>query len=86
MRRCVRGESTRRLLELTLATGSVSPFCMEPADRDVDEALQEVTLCGRRVAPLTLELLVCVEVLAGTDQLESAFEPHRTIIGVREEC
>ena len=69
MRGPVRAQATRRLLELALAPGSVSATRVQPGDRDVHEPLQEVALGGRRVAPLVLELLVRLEVLAGPDEL-----------------
>ena len=50
---------------------------MEPGDGDVDEPLQEVALAGGRLAPLVLELLVGVEVLAGADQLQPTVQTHR---------
>ncbi len=80
MRGPVRVEATRCFLELALAPGSVAPAGMEPRDRDVDEPLQEVALCGRRVAPLFLELFVRLEVLAGPNQLQPSLEPHHLII------
>ena len=64
MRRPVRVEATRGLLELALASGPVSAPGVQPGDRDVHEPLEEVALGGRRLAPLVLELFVRLEVRA----------------------
>jgi len=77
MRGPIRSEASRRLLELTLAAGAIRPLCMQPCDGDVDEPLQEVAFAVRRFAPLVLELLVRLEVLACADQLQPTFETHR---------
>ncbi len=69
MRRPVRVEATRCLLELAFAPGAVSPTGVMPGDGDVHEPLQEVALGGGRVSPLVLELFVRLEVLAGPNQL-----------------
>jgi len=73
----IRSEASRRLLELTLAAGPIRPLRVQPCDGDVDEPLQEVALAIRRFAPLVLELLVRLEVLACADQLQPTFETHR---------
>ena len=85
MRRPVRVEAPRRLLELALAPRTVAAAGVQPGDGDVHEALEEVALGRRRLAPLVLELFVGLEVLARSDQLQSPLEPHRLIIG-RTEC
>jgi hypothetical protein len=73
----IRSEASGRLLELTLAAGPIRPLRVQPRDGDVDEPLQEVALAVRRFAPLVLELLVRLEVLACADQLQPTFETHR---------
>jgi len=69
MRRPVCVQATRRLLELSLAPGTVSPAGVMPGDGDVHEPLQEVALGGGRVSPLVLELLVRLEIRARSNQL-----------------
>ncbi len=54
---------------------------MKPGDCDVYEPLQEIALGSGRVAPLVLELLVRLEVLTRSDQLQPSLEPHSLIIG-----
>jgi hypothetical protein len=73
----IRSEASRRLLELTLAAGAIRQLRVQPCDGDVDEPLQEVALAVWRLAPLVLELLVRLEVLACADQLQPTFETHR---------
>ena len=80
MRRPIRVEASRGLLELALAAGSVAPSGMKPGDGDVYEPLQEVALGSGRVAPIVLELLVRLEVLTRSDQLQPSREPHLAII------
>lgn len=86
VRRAIAREAAVRLDELSLAAVPVAPLGVKPRDGDVHESLQEVALLGRCFAPLVLELLVRVEVLAGADQLEAPFETHAPIIGVRGRC
>src|SRR5262245_65247056 len=74
---CVRAESPRRLLELAFATRAVVSLRVEPRDRDVDEALEEVPLLARGAPPFVLELFVGVEVAPHADQLESSSQAHR---------
>jgi hypothetical protein len=63
-------ESAGRLRELSLAADAVPAPGLVPGDGDVDEALEEVALCGLSGAPNVLELLVRREELAAADQLE----------------
>ena len=70
----VRPEPPGRLLELPLAADAVPAAGLVPRDREVDEALEEVALLGRRGPPDVLELLVGGEVLAVANQVESALE------------
>jgi hypothetical protein len=87
MRGRVRPEPAGSLLELSFATGTVGPLRVQPCNRDVDETLEEVTLALGRLAPLVLQLLVRVEVLARSDQLQPSFEAHRVlIIDIRGRC
>ncbi len=76
MGRSVSIEAPQRLLELSLGAGPVAAPGVEPGDGDMNEALQEISLAVRGVAPLVLELLVGLEVLACTDQFKSALEAH----------
>ena len=76
MQRPIRTETTGRRFELALAAWPVAPARVQPRHRDVDEALQEVTLLERRLPPFVLELLVRLEVLARPDELQTALEAH----------
>jgi hypothetical protein len=69
MRRCKRFQPADRLRELPLGADRASAAGLIPGNRDVHEALEEVTLLGGRRAPCVLELLVRGEVLAGPNQL-----------------
>ena len=69
--RRVGAEPARRFLELALAARTPTAPGLVPGDGNVDEPLQEVSLLGRRRAPLVLELLVRGEELAGGDQLQA---------------
>jgi len=80
MERCVGTQSATRLLELPLATGTVSALRVQPCDRDMYEALEKVTLGSGCLSPLVLELLVRLEIGALSDQLESGVESHGSII------
>lgn len=71
MRRRVRAEAPRRLLELALGADPVAPPGLVPRDRDMDETLEEIALGGGRGAPRELELLVRGEERAAPDQLEA---------------
>ena len=86
MSRPVRPQAAGRLLELALAAGPIPASSVQPRNRDVDEALQEVALRGGRLAPLVLELLVRLEVVPRADELQAALERHGAIIRVRERC
>jgi hypothetical protein len=61
--------------ELAFAPGPVPPTRVVPGDSNVDETLEEVLL--RRVGrpPGLLELLVCLEVLAAPNQVETVSQP-----------
>ena len=74
MLRRVRPQAPRRLLELALASDTVSAAGLVPRDRDVDEPLEEVALFGRRCAPGVFENLVRREELTRADQIEPARE------------
>src|ERR671934_2439093 len=67
-------ETTRRLLELTLAADPPPAAGLVPGDRHVNQALEEVALPGGGCAPGLFERLVGREVLAGAQQLESLCE------------
>jgi hypothetical protein len=72
--RRVRPQAPRRLLELTLASHAVPAAGLVPGDRDVDEPLEEIALCGRRRAPGVFEDLVRREELTRADQIKPARE------------
>ena len=76
MLRRIRRETSLGLHELSLASVAVPALRVERRDGDVHEALQEVALGLRSRPPLVLELLVCIEVRALTDQLESFAKRH----------
>jgi hypothetical protein len=59
------------LLQLPLAADPVPAAGLVPSDRDVDEALEEVTLVGTRGSPGVFELLVGGEELASANQVEA---------------
>ncbi len=94
MNRCIRREATSRLRELPFAARAVVALGVEPGNGHVDEALEEVALLGRRVPPLVLELLVRLEVGAGSDEYEARLEAHALVtrrsypatIDIRGEC
>ena len=69
MRRRVGGQAPDRLRKLALGADLPAATCLVPRDGDVDEALVEVPLIGRRRAPRQLELLVRGEELAAPDEL-----------------
>jgi hypothetical protein len=71
---CVWAEAARCLLQLPLAADPVAAAGLVPRDRDVDEALEEVTLRRLRRAPGVLELLVGREELAAANQVEPSLE------------
>jgi hypothetical protein len=75
-------ETASRLDELPLAPWAVPAARVVPGDRDMDETLEEVLL--RRVGrpPGLLELLVRLEVLAASDQLDTVSQP----LGHKREC
>ena len=76
MPRPVRPQASRGLLELAFTASAVPAGGMQPRDGDMDETLQEVALCVGCLAPLVLELLVRLEVLARADEIQTALEPH----------
>ena len=67
-------EPAQRLCELPLGADLAPAPRLVPGNCDVHETLEEVALSGRRRAPGILELLVCGEVLAGTDQLNAGLK------------
>ncbi|MFY9578142.1 MAG: hypothetical protein WAQ33_02350, partial [Gaiellaceae bacterium] len=71
----VRLETADRFRQLPLGPDPSAAPRLVPRDRNVHEALQEVALLGRRGTPRVLQLLVCSEVLAGPDQLQTRFKP-----------
>ena len=83
MHRRVRSEPSLRLRELALAADTVRARGLVPRHRDVHEPLEEVTLGLRGRPPGDLELLVCLEVRAVTDQLDASLVAHRAILAVR---
>jgi hypothetical protein len=74
--RPIRVEPALGFLELAIAAGSVSPACLIPRDRHVDQALEEVAFGRGRVTPFILELLVRLEVRSGANQLDAPLESH----------
>ena len=74
MRRRVRGEPARGLLELALAADAIAAPGLVPGDGDVDEPLVEVPLLRRRRAPRKLELLVRGKELAAANQLQATLK------------
>ena len=74
MRRRVRPEAARRLVELALAADPAAAPRLVPGHRNVDEPLEEVALLAVGGAPRELELLVSCEVLAAPDQLDARLE------------
>ena len=75
MTRHVGSQPAGRLVELPLAADPPSAAGLVPGDGDVHEPLEEVALCALGDPPGVLELLVCLEVPSGTDQLEPPFVP-----------
>jgi len=67
--------------ELPLAAGLVPALRVIPGYGHVNETLEEVALGVGSRAPLVLELLVRVEVVACANQLYAALESHSAIIG-----
>ena len=78
----VRRQPAHRLRKLPLAADPVAAACLVPGDRNVHEPLEKVAFLRGRRPPGVLELLVRGEVVAGTDQLEAAFEAHERILAV----
>jgi hypothetical protein len=77
MGRGVGRQPTAGLLELALASDSVSPAGLVPGDGNVHEPLEEVSLGRFGCAPCVFQLLVGGEELAGSDQLQAALERVR---------
>jgi len=77
VRRRVGSQPADRLLELPHRPDAPAAAGLVPRDRDVDQALEEVALGLRRVAPGQLQLLVRGEVLAGPDELDPLQEAAR---------
>jgi hypothetical protein len=65
----VGAEAASGLLQLPLAADTVAAAGLVPGHGDVDEALKEVALLGRRRAPGVFQLFVCGEELAAPDQV-----------------
>jgi hypothetical protein len=86
--RRVRRKSPGRFLELAFAADAPSAAGLVPGDRDVDQPLEKIALSRLGGPPGLLELLVCVKVPAGSDQLESALVAHkpRLLESPRAEC
>lgn len=74
MARFVWRESAECFRELPFGCNRSPTVGLVPRNGDVDEALEKVALLGRRGAPGGFELFVCLEVLAGSDQLEPCFK------------
>jgi hypothetical protein len=75
MQRRERCQPAPSLRELPLAPGAVPPARVVPGDRDVDETLEEVLLRRLCRPPRLFELLVGLEVLTATDQIETVSQP-----------
>src|SRR5712692_1179521 len=71
MLRRERGQAARRLLELARGGDRTPALRLVPGDRDVDEALVEITLLRGRGTPHELQLLVRLEEPAGADVTEA---------------
>src|SRR5438105_2779756 len=74
MRRRVRPEAARGLLQLALAADLPVAPGLIPRHRHVDEALEEVSLSSVGRTPRGFELLVRREVLAAPQELDAALE------------
>jgi hypothetical protein len=72
VRRCERGQSPLRFLQLTATADEIPASVLVPRNDDMDEALEEVAFLGRRGTPGLLERLVCFEVAAGASQDQPA--------------
>jgi hypothetical protein len=70
--RRVRPKPARRLLELAFAADAVAAAGLIPGDRDVNEALEEVALLGRRGPPRVFEFLVGGKELLEANELQTA--------------
>jgi hypothetical protein len=68
-------QSAPCLCELPLAPGTIPAARVVPGDRDVDETLEEVLLRRLCRPPGHLELLVRVEVLTASNQIETVSQP-----------
>ena len=79
MLRCVRREAPHGLLELAPAADLLAPTGLVPRNRHVHESLQEVALAGLGRSPRVLELLVCREVFAGSNQTDTARKSFHTL-------
>ena len=79
MLRCVGREPARGLLELASAADLLAAPGLIPGHRDVHEALQEIALGGLGRPPGVLELLVRGEVLALSDQIDTALESFHSL-------
>jgi len=69
-------EPTGCLLQLPCGTGCILVARVVPGDSDVNQALEEVALQVRRIAPLFFERVVRRVVLALGDQLETLLQGH----------
>ena len=79
MLRCVRREAPHGLLELAPAADLLAPTGLVPRNCHVHESLQEVALAGLGRSPRVLELLVCREVFAGSNQTDTARKSFHTL-------
>ena len=79
VRRRVRAEPARRFLQLPLGPRPVAARRVVPRHGDVDEALEEVPLRSRRLAPFVLERLVGVEPALRAHQLNPTLETHAKV-------
>ena len=77
MLRLERPEPPDGLLQLTPTAGVVASTGLIPGDDDVHEPLEEVLLGRLSGPPSVLERLVRREVLAGSCEIEAAFEVSR---------
>ena len=76
MHRRERLEPLHRLRELSLGPDLAAASGLIPGNRDVHQTLEEVALLGGSGAPGILELLVCGEVLARTNQFHPRLVCH----------
>jgi hypothetical protein len=81
--RSKRAEPPLGLSELPFAADAVPAPRLVPRDGDMDEALEEILLLGRRSSPRILERFVRREELSSADEVDAAPEVVLDAHGVR---